>query len=471
MLQRLTSHSEVERRERERAEADTLYNDALTALDRALPPEFEPPPPPPSFDEHQLPALNQRWQIIPSGAPPTAGRGLRTRLAYFVWRLVEPYLERQQAFNSILVDHINRSVPAQQALLASVAASNQAATEWSAALARFHSQLILYAQQITLYVDSKDRALAAGLRAVIDALADELLRRGESLSARERRLEDIRDTLATLQQRTLMLKRELERLSASGPAPNGASGETPQPHGAAPPSGTRAVDSYKYVGFEDLFRGPEADVRLRQADYVQEFRGATDVLDVGCGRGEFLDLLREAGISARGLDVNRAMVDLCRDRGLIAEEGDALTHLESLPDASLGGVFAAQVVEHLPPTYLMRMLETAYHKLRPGSMIILETINPACWIAFFESYIRDPTHVQPIHPDTLKYLMQASGFQNLEIRYRTPYPDAEKLRTASAAGHDSAALHDVVNTHNANSARLSARIFSYLDYAAVGVRR
>ena len=110
MLQRLPPHTEVERRERERAEADTLYNDALTALDRALPPVPAPTVPPPAPDQHQLAALNERWEIIPHGTRPAPGRGLRTRLAHFVWHLVEPYLERQQAFNSILVDHINRSL-------------------------------------------------------------------------------------------------------------------------------------------------------------------------------------------------------------------------------------------------------------------------------------------------------------------------------------------------------------------------
>jgi SAM-dependent methyltransferase len=468
MLQRVPFHSEVERRERERAEADALYNEALTALDLALPPGPETPAPPPAFDEHQMGALNERWQIVPPGSHPPAGLGLRTRLAQFVWRVVAPYLQRQQAFNSTLVDHINRNTEAQRALAAAMAASARSAAGSSAALARFHAQLILYAQQITLYVDSKDRALAASLRAVVDALADELLRGSESLRTRERRLEDIRSALTALQERTLMLKRELERQSAAAPAaPRPAAATQTHAAGRSEPS----IDSYKYVGFEDLFRGSQSDVRQRQADYVEEFRGARDVLDVGCGRGEFLDLLHEAGIGARGLDVNPAMVQLCRDRGRLVDEGDALSYLESLEDGSLGGLFAAQVVEHLAPATLMRMLETAYHKLRPGSKIILETINPGCWIAFFESYLRDLTHEQPVHPDTLKYLLGASGFQDLEIRYRSPYPEAEKLRTASATESESAALREIVDTHNANVTRLNSLIFSDLDYAAVGVRR
>ena len=99
-----------------------------------------------------------------------------------------------------------------------------------------------------------------------------------------------------------------------------------------------------------------------------------------------------------------------------------------VPPGSLGGLFAAQVVEHLEPAYLTRLLEAAFDALRPGAPIVLETINPACWFAFFESYIRDITHVRPLHPDTLKFLLIASGFQQIEIRYRAPYPEHEKLQ-------------------------------------------
>jgi O-antigen chain-terminating methyltransferase len=189
------------------------------------------------------------------------------------------------------------------------------------------------------------------------------------------------------------------------------------------------------------------------------------VLDVGCGRGEFLELLRERGIRARGIDVNPAMVEVCRGKGLEAETGDALTYLRGLPDGSLGGLFAAQVVEHLEPRYLTRLLDAAFDKLRPGTPIVLETINPACWFAFFESYIRDLTHVRPVHPDTLKYLMIATGFQHVDIRYRAPYPESEKLQPVV-----SATLGDLVETLNANVEKINRLLFTYLDYAAIGKR-
>src|SRR5262249_55039784 len=122
------------------------------------------------------------------------------------------------------------------------------------------------------------------------------------------------------------------------------------------------------------------------------------------------------------------MVEVVRERGLEAAQADGLSYLESVADGSLGGLIAAQVVEHLQPSYLVRLLRTAYDKLRPGSAIVLETINPACWYAFFSSYIRDFTHVRPIHPDTMQYLLQASGFAQVEIRYSAPVPEKMKIR-------------------------------------------
>src|SRR4029079_5777508 len=163
------------------------------------------------------------------------------------------------------------------------------------------------------------------------------------------------------------------------------------------------------------------------------FDGASEVLDVGCGRGEFLDLLAGRGIPARGLDLNHGMGEVCRARGLDVTESDVVSYLETLPDASLGGLFAAQVVEHLQPGYLLRFLDLAQQKLRPGVPIVLETLNPACWVALFESYIRDIPHVWPLHPDTLRYLVLASGFTAARIEYRSPVPRPDPLQTTATA--------------------------------------
>ena len=142
---------------------------------------------------------------------------------------------------------------------------------------------------------------------------------------------------------------------------------------------------------------------------------------------------------------------------------------------SLGGLIAIQVVEHLDPGYLLRLIETTFHKLRPGAPLVFETINAACWVAFFDSYIRDITHRWPLHPDTLRYLVQASGFASVEIRFRSPVPYSDKLDRVSlpAAGPNAVrdeTLIEIVEALNAHAEKLNARLFTHLDYAVVARR-
>jgi SAM-dependent methyltransferase len=474
----------LERLKQERDEADRRYHDALTALDQSLrpPPQIAAIPEP--FDEHQITPLNQSWNVLPS-AP--GGSGLRGRLVRLIWAVVEPYLQRQLTFNSQVVDHVNRNAAAAREAHRVTNEALQAVRDHLNALAEFRHQLMVYLQQITLYVDTKDRDMAGGAlvtNAAISGVSEELAKRWESMAAREQRYEsrtaslaaaheDLRAMIGVAQQAIVVLKRELERLalvpSPESRAPSPES-RTPSPEPRAPSPEPRdafgaALDAYKYVGFEDQFRGSREVIRERLESYLPAFEGARDVLDVGCGRGEFLDLLGSRGISARGIDLNHEMAEVCRARGLDVTEADAVGYLSSLEDASLGGVFAAQVVEHLQPGYLLRFLELAFQKLRPGGTLVLETLNPACWVAFFESYIRDITHAWPLHPETLKYLVVASGFTRADIEFRSPVPPQDRLQ-AIAAGADNISA-GLAEAFNANVEKLNARMFTYMDYAIV----
>jgi O-antigen chain-terminating methyltransferase len=158
-------------------------------------------------------------------------------------------------------------------------------------------------------------------------------------------------------------------------------------------------------------------------------------------------------------------------------EGDALAYLEALEDHSLGGIMAAQVVEHLPPDYLMRLLTVAFHKLRPKAPIVIETINPACWLAFFSSYLRDLTHVKPVHPETLQYLLQANGFGQVTVQYSAPVAEHTKMAALhlpapvlEATDELSRVLVEAANVINRNGGILNNLLFSYHDYAAVAYR-
>jgi SAM-dependent methyltransferase len=474
----------LSRLERERQQADTLYNEALTALDRAVQGRPAMPDPPPPYDESKLADINQSWNILPSGAPPIDGT-FKGRLRGFIWRLVGPSLDTQKQFNAALVDHFNRNATAHREAQKAIATAIAVIRQQAEGLAQFEGRLIQYLQTVTLYVDTKDRAVAGDAQVVnagLSALTEDWLKRWESLGAKEQRFKeqvdsitDIRATASLAQQTAISLKRQVEGLVPAGPEDRKpGSQEARKSESPVAASGTD-LDSFKYVGFEDQFRGAPEQIRQRLADYVPLFAGCRGVLDVGCGRGELLDLFREHGIDARGVDSNASMVRACRTRGLQAEQGDALGYLQRLPDNSLGGLIAIQVVEHLEPGYLLRLIEAAFHKLRPGVPLVLETINPACWVAFFESYIRDITHRWPLHPDTLRYLVQVHGFSSVDVQFRSPVPYSDRLETVTLpvptpGALQDATLVDVVEALNAHAEKLNARLFTYLDYAVVARR-
>jgi O-antigen chain-terminating methyltransferase len=205
------------------------------------------------------------------------------------------------------------------------------------------------------------------------------------------------------------LEERLTRVERRG----GAAGAARPATVAAQPAASAVPD---YFAFEARMRGSTTDVRERQRPYVDDFRDAAPVLDVGCGRGEFLGLLRDAGIEARGVDADADMVAYARGEGLEVEQADALAYLEAAQPGSLGGIFAAQVVEHLPPATLYRLLELAARALRPGGLLVAETINPLSPLAL-RSYFADLTHAQPLVPETLALLAGQAGFRDVKTRF------------------------------------------------------
>ncbi len=178
----------------------------------------------------------------------------------------------------------------------------------------------------------------------------------------------------------------------------------PQPRATALPD---------YFAFESRLRGAVAEVRERQRPYVERLRDAAPVLDLGSGRGELLALLREAGIEARGVDANADMVAFARAEGLDVEQAAAHDALEACADGSLGAVVALQLLEHLPPPDLVSLLDLAHAKLRPGGLLIVETIDPSS-VAALRNYYADLTHAQPLVPETLELLVRGAGFGETE---------------------------------------------------------
>jgi O-antigen chain-terminating methyltransferase len=258
------------------------------------------------------------------------------------------------------------------------------------------------------------------------------------------------DASASAREQAERLVRELEervaRLERRGPGPGGAPAPVTV---AAQPAAASVPD---YFAFESRMRGSVDSIRDRQRLYVDVLRDAAPVLDIGCGRGELLGLLREAGVEARGIDADSDMVAYARGDGLDVEQADLVEYLQRVDDGSLGAIFMGQVVEHLPAPTLVQTFQLAAAKLRPGGVLIAETINPLSPIAL-RNYFADLTHAQPLVPETLELLARQSGFAQTEIRYLNE--PAERLTEPD----------DPVIA--ANVRRLNDLLFAPLDYALV----
>jgi SAM-dependent methyltransferase len=184
-----------------------------------------------------------------------------------------------------------------------------------------------------------------------------------------------------------------------------------------------------YAGFADIFRGPESMVRDRLRPYIDVVRDRGPVVDLGCGRGEMLELLADAEVEACGVDLDDAMVDRARARGAEVHHGDALDFLIKQDDASLGAIFSAQFIEHLPPSILPELLDVARAKLRPGGVFVAETVNPHSPRALKAFWV-DPTHRHPLFPETMLALCRLTGFPTARIMFPGGADDlATDLRT------------------------------------------
>ena len=183
-----------------------------------------------------------------------------------------------------------------------------------------------------------------------------------------------------------------------------------------------------YVRFEERFRGDSSEVRAAQADYVERFRASPSratIVDIGCGRGEMLELLRDAGLDAIGVDADQGMLDVCRAKQLDVADADGVRWLAERADGSLGGIFMAQVVEHLPTHELVQLVALAATKLEPGGLFIAETLDPRSLFATANFFWADLSHVRPVYPATLAFLAEQAGFSSVEILGRSRHELAD----------------------------------------------
>jgi SAM-dependent methyltransferase len=256
--------------------------------------------------------------------------------------------------------------------------------------------------------------------------------------ARERALEEARRLGVVIDELGLLL----DHASAmSSPESTGVSRELAQGKG-----------SFDYLAFEHRFRGPVAEIKLRQTMYLELFRNRERVVDLGCGRGEFVELLSENGVGVVGVDSNEDMISFCRSRNLPVVQSDVFAYLAGLPEASLGGAASLQVVEHLPPERILELICLVGAKLAPCAPMVAETVNPSCSQAMANFYV-DPTHVRPVPARLLAYLFEQGPFVVQTLRFSAPV------------------LSDGTNAILDLDQQISADVSAYQDYAVVAIRR
>jgi SAM-dependent methyltransferase len=219
-----------------------------------------------------------------------------------------------------------------------------------------------------------------------------------------------------------------------------------------------AVVPFDYAAFEDRFRGDRSHVREQLRRYLAYFPtpAAGPVADLGCGRGEFLELLREAAVPAFGVEYDERRAAGCRARTLDVRTGDLLDVLEGTDDCSLGGVVSFQVVEHLNLSKVVRLLAVARQKLRSGGCLIVETVNVQSLITFSRAWTIDPSHRLPLHPLTLRFLVEQAGYERCELLYASEVEAGTALEPTSGS-----------EAVERNVARLNGLLYAPQDYAVV----
>jgi O-antigen chain-terminating methyltransferase len=427
----VADHPDLAALRRALAEEEHAYAEALAAVDALA------TVPAARQDDPAVVALRTRLNELWDRAQPPDDGGVAGAARRQVWQALAPALDRQRDFNSLLVQVLN--------------ASFQDASSLSVRLRQQGAALVRYLQRLQPMVDARDR-VASGLATTrAELVLEGFDRRLESLGRRLEGLLALRDRVETVSQQVEGVR---DALAAEAPRP---------PVAAA---AARAADDAVYAAFEGRFRGSRDELRARLLPYVELFKEQAPVLDLGCGRGDFLELLREAGVAARGVDQNARFAREARGRGLEVVEGDLLAALRACADGALGGVFAAQVAEHLAPAVLLDVLREAHRALRAGGLLVLETVNTRSVLGLLEVFHRDPTHEKPLHPDTLSFVAAAAGFTEVRLEYRSPVDEGTRLQAVPADGLPAAAA----TVLNENVARLNAVLFAPLEYALVARR-
>ncbi len=224
-----------------------------------------------------------------------------------------------------------------------------------------------------------------------------------------------------------------------------------------------------YLCFEDAFRGSREDIKARAEVYLPIIHaadaGSADrrVIDIGCGRGELLELLKDHGLEAQGIDQNHHLVEQCLAGGLNVAEADALDFLMDLPEGSVGAITGLHIIEHIPFERVVRLLDESLRVLQPGGVVVFETPNPENLIVGACTFWYDPTHLHPLPPNVSRFLLEARGFASVEIKRLAENRIIEALAEVPSSEPNSEHMNRIVSFINRHFA-------AEPDYAVIGYK-
>ncbi len=221
---------------------------------------------------------------------------------------------------------------------------------------------------------------------------------------------------------------------------------------------------YQYSDFEHRFRGDENRIREKLEKYYFHFENADNILDIGCGRGEFLEILKKNSKEGIGIDISKSMLKIAEAKGLHCYESDALAFLKDKEDETIGGIFSSQVIEHFTPDYLREIVTEGFRTMKSGAPIVLETINPLSLFALSRIFFLDVTHQKPLHPEYMRYLLESSGFYDVEIIYSEGDLRDERLE-------EIAPDTEISRAFNTNVDKLNNILYSSIEYIVKGIKK
>ncbi len=428
---------------------------------------------------------------------------LRRLARPFVQPFLDPYLARQERFNAEVVRHLNEQGVRTEARLAAlydalyerVAAPRQIESRLDTALAEYDETLrqrhvVLFDAleeelwAVRAHITESWQQMAGSLHdfdvrfvqraQAVDGRFDEKDAVVTGLAERLDRVGDLPGKAEMFETRTVLA----EALAAL----DGDAGRIEDD------AGTASTDPFdmplwrrlrEWMGDQDYrahqaaFRGKPDEISDRMRAHVERFEGMPGpVADLGCGRGEFLQLLRDAGVDAIGVEINEADVSECTANGFDAVHADLFDWLEARDQESLGGIFLAQVIEHLPPPRWQDLVRLAVSRLAPGGRLLIETINPESLFAILRAYVIDPTHVRPVHPSLLAFFANRAGFEQVDVHYQAEVPDSVRPTAIdeSLSGDDDG-LRRVLEELNQRLSRVDELCCRPQEYALVATRR